>query len=72
MVALASFLAKDEYVEVSDNMLSRKYLNQYLKRAGLENKAINLVIELGNNLNEEIIDYIMEATQCRNLPYLFS
>ena len=36
-------------------------MNQYLKRAGLENKAVNLVIELGNNLNEEIIDYIIEA-----------
>ena len=59
MVALASFLAKDEYVEVPDNMLSWKSLNQYLKRAGLENKAINLVIELGNDLNEEIIDYII-------------
>lgn len=42
-------------------MLTRKSMNQYLKRAGLENKAVNLVIELGNNLNEEIIDYIIEA-----------
>ena len=72
MIALASFLAKEEYIEVPDNMLTRKSLNQYLKRAGLENKPINLVIELGNNLNEETIDYIIEAIQCRNLPYLFS